>query len=181
MAQFVSPQIPEQIIDLELGIPGIIETIRQFLAGEFDPDAEQLDNFIQLRRANDRTSTDELRRAILASQGAQGIRGGAAGKQLNQQLSEKIRQDLEREQAFLLDALDRVVENRMFGVTAGQNSVNAARNYALDRSQSENVFNLGQAQLRASRQNSNRSLGDLLIGGASQAISGITGLFSKLF
>jgi len=139
---FVQPQVPSEIQDLELNNPGIISTIRAFLEGSYDPTADMYKNYLEANQYRVNKATSDLRRNVLASQGAQRIYGGAAGQQLNQALIDKIKDDLDREQEFLWQTLDQIINNRKFGVQSGQDTVNSARQYALEKAAMENDYNL---------------------------------------
>ena len=163
---FVSPAVPAQIRQLETGNPGVVSTIRKFLEGAYDPTAVQFEKFLNIGQARVNRATDDLKNAILATQGAQRVYGGAAGRQLNRALIDKIKDDLDREQMFLLDTLNKIVENRQFGVQAGQNTLDSSRKYALAKADMRNKYNLsawmGDNFRRADRRASARTLRNLL-------------------
>ena len=135
------PDIDPAIISLETGASGLVDTVRKFLEGYYDPSAEQFKNYVNVIRSGAKTATKDFQKNILATQGAQRVYGGSAGKQLNKALIDKMRNDLELEQEFLWDSLNQVIDNRKFGVQAGSSIVNSNRNYAFDLAQMENDYN----------------------------------------
>jgi len=143
------PDIDPSIISLETGASGLVDTVRRFLEGYYDPTAEQFRNYINVIRSGSKTATKDLQKNILAAQGAQRVYGGAAGKQLNKALVDKIRNDLELEQKFLWDSLNQIIDNRKYGVQAGSNIVDSNKRYALELAEMENDYNTSrwQAQL----------------------------------
>ena len=140
------PDIDPSISSLETGASGIVDTIRRFLEGYYDPTADQFSNYVNVIRSGAKTATKDLQKNILAAQGAQRIYGGAAGKQLNKSLVDKIRNDLELEQKFLWDSLNQIIDNRKYGVQAGSNIVDSNKHYALELAEMENDYNTRQWQ-----------------------------------
>ncbi len=139
---FVQPQVSSQIQDLEQNNPGIISAIRAFLEGSYDPTSDMYKAYLDTNQYRVNKATNDLRRNVIASQGAQRIYGAAAGQQLNQALIDKVKDDLNREQDFLWQTLSQIIDNRKFGIQAGQDTVNSARQYALERASMENDYNM---------------------------------------
>lgn len=136
---FVRPTLPGYIENLES--KEIVGTISDFLKGKYDPRAEQFTRFLDIGKSRRDRATQELRRNILATQGGQRIYGGAAGKQLNRALVDKLKDDLDREQEFLWDSLKQIIDNRKLGISSGQDTVGDARNYSIQRASMENRYN----------------------------------------
>jgi len=139
---FVQPQVSSQIQDLEQNNPGIISAIRAFLEGSYDPTSDMYKAYLDTNQYRVNKATNDLRRNVIASQGAQRIYGAAAGQQLNQALIDKVKDDLNREQDFLWQTLSQIIDNRKFGIQAGQDTVNSARQYALEKASMENDYNM---------------------------------------
>lgn len=177
------PDIDPAIISLETGKSGLVDTVRRFLEGYYDPTADQFRNYVNVIRRGSEAATTGLRKNILAAQGAQRIYGGAAGKQLNTALINKIRNDLDLEQKFLWDALKQTIDNRKYGLNSGKNIVDSNRQYALGIASMENDYNAKkwQAQLenRTYRRSTARNFRNLIP--PSYITSGINLLTKSIF
>ncbi len=136
---FVKPNLPNYIKNLES--EEVVGTITDFLRGKYDPKAEQFARFLDIGKSRRDRATRKLKREILSAQGGQRIYGGAAGKQLNRALVDKLKDDLDREQEFLWNTLNQIIANRKYGVSSGQSTISNARNYSLERAQMENRYN----------------------------------------
>lgn len=145
---YVSPKTPNHIRELEAGPGGLVETVKNFLSGKYDPTAEQFQAYLNVGDHRVQRATQDLRDSILASQGGQRIYGGAAGSQLNQALIDKIKDDLDREQVMLMDTLNQIVANRRYGLNAGTGLVDSARTYAIDSAKMANDYNYRAAASR---------------------------------
>ena len=185
LAAFVAPHVPEQVQGLETGDTGLISTVRAFLEGQYDPTSSMFKSYLQSMRRNQRQAGVDMRDQILSAQGAQRVYGGAAGKQLNQALVNKVQDDLDREQEFLWQTLDTVIGNRQFGLSSGQNLLDSARQYAVDRAQMENDYNLANYQTQVAERNQRRSRSvtarNILSAISPSNISAGTQLLSKIF
>lgn len=186
---FVAPRTPNHIRDLESGEGGVVETIRNFLSGAYDPTTGMLADYLAVGQHRVDKATDRLRDSVLAAQGAQNVYGGSAGKQLNQALIDKIKDDLDREQVLLMDTLDRIINNRKFGVDSGLDTVDSARDYAIRKAAMQNTYNANawqaQAQQRAYSRGNANTLRNFLtptsLRAADMAGSSAVGLYNYLF
>ncbi len=157
LAAFVAPQVPARVQALETGDNGLVSTVRAFLEGQYDPTSSMFKNYLQSMRRNQRQAGIDMRDQILSAQGAQRVSGGSAGKQLNQALLSKVQDDLDREQEFLWQTLNTVIGNRQFGLSGGQNLLDSSRQYAVQRAQMENDYNLANYQTKVAERNQRRA------------------------
>jgi len=155
---FVRPTLPDYIKNLES--EEIVGTISAFLKGKYDPRAEQFSRFLDIGKSRRDRATKELKRNILATQGGQRIYGGAAGKQLNRALIDKVKDDLDREQEFLWDSINQIIDNRKLGLSSGQSTIEGARNYSLEKAALENQYNSNAWESSVLANNRKRSSSD---------------------
>ncbi|RJP57903.1 MAG: hypothetical protein C4541_09185 [Candidatus Auribacter fodinae] len=186
---YVAPKTPNHIRDLESGDGGVVETIRNFLSGAYDPTTGMLADYLAVGQHRVDKATNQLRNSILAAQGAQSVYGGSAGKQLNQALIDKIKDDLDREQVLLMDTLERIINNRKFGVGSGIDTIDSARDYAIKDAAMQNAYNANawqaQAQQAVYSRNSANTLRNLLnptsLRAADMIGSSAVGLYNYFF
>lgn len=154
---FVDPatKVSDQVKSLTS--QNVIPTIQKFLSGEFDLDSQTFSNILDIFDRGTAKDTDELTKRLLQSQGAQRIQGGAAGQQLSDLLQDVNQQNADRKQGFLLDTIMQGIENRKFGVGAGQQTRATANQFALGSASQENQFNLANFQNQIAARNIRKS------------------------
>ena len=170
---YVMPRVPRQV--KMLNRETLIPEITKFATGGFDIRSPQFQGLTDIMNAQTKREQDSLINKILAVQGRQRQRGGAAVAQLAEQLRQLQLENLENERMLGYDIAKTNIGTRLAGINAGQGTVRGAQQYALGSAQLANNFNnslynmaLQRRQIRKSEANTFGNIGMPILGGLAQ-------------